>query len=69
MAQNGQGEHPEPVPVTCRDCRHYYVTWDKGFPHGCRVMGFKSRTSPALSVRQASRMDCQLFVKRGLKEE
>jgi hypothetical protein len=61
-------EHEGPVPFSCRHCRHYYVTWDKAFPHGCRAMGFKGKTSPSVSVRQASGMDCQLFVKREQKE-
>lgn len=61
MSQHGGREQGETVPVSCRDCRHYYVSWDKEFPHGCRAMGFKSKTSPSVSVRQASGMDCQLF--------
>jgi hypothetical protein len=55
----------EILPASCGNCSHYYVTWDKDFPYGCRAMGFKSRTSPALQVRDASGMDCQLFERKG----
>ena len=51
----------EVLPASCGDCKHYYVTWDKDFPYGCKAMGFKSRTYPAQEVRNASGMDCQLF--------
>ena len=61
MNQHGGREQGETVPVSCRECRHYYVSWDKEFPHGCKAMRFKSKTSPSVSVRQASGMDCQLF--------
>ena len=57
----------EDCSASCADCKHYYVTWDKDFPYGCTAMGFKSRTSPALEVREASGMDCQLFERKGPK--
>lgn len=48
--------------IDCRRCRHYFVTWDEDFPHGCRRMSFKSCRFPGDEVRQA--MDgqpCRLF--------
>ena len=45
----------------CRKCRHYFVTWDKTFPHGCRAIGFKSRQLPNIAVRKNSGKDCLLF--------
>ncbi|MBW2011681.1 MAG: uracil-DNA glycosylase [Deltaproteobacteria bacterium] len=51
--------------IDCRKCEHYYVTWDKDSPHGCRGMGFKSRQLPIIIVRNTSRgMDCLLFKKK-----
>jgi hypothetical protein len=52
------------LPASCSDCRHYYVTWDKDFPYGCKAMGFKSRTYPAQEGRDASGMDCPLFERK-----
>jgi hypothetical protein len=47
--------------IDCHQCEHYYVTWDKHFPHGCRAMKFKSKQIPGLVVFSSSEMDCQLF--------
>jgi len=47
--------------INCRNCRHYYITWEKHFPHGCRAMGFKSAQLPAVTVRKSSQQDCLLF--------
>ena len=40
--------------IDCHKCKHYYVTWDKDFPHGCRAMRFKSRQLPCIVVRNSS---------------
>ena len=50
--------------VSCRRCRHYYVTWDKHFPNGCRAIGFKSKSSPSSRVLTASGIECQLFLRK-----
>jgi len=50
------------MPIDCHKCIHYYVTWDPGFPHGCRSMGFKSRHYPINEVRRIMNgQDCLLF--------
>jgi hypothetical protein len=58
---DGDSRQDETAPVRCGQCRHYYVTWDAAFPHGCRAMGFKSRIPPALEVRSASGLECQMY--------
>lgn len=50
--------------IDCRRCKHYYVTWDKRFPHGCRSMKFKAKTLPAAAVVNSSRMHCLYYVER-----
>ena len=45
----------------CHRCKHYYITWERRHPHGCRQWGFKSQLLPTLAVFQASGKDCQLF--------
>jgi len=52
------------TPVVCHKCEHYYITWDKNFPHGCRGIGFKSREAPNIVVRRISGMDCFMFKKK-----
>ena len=50
--------------VNCRNCRHYYITFDVSAPYGCRVYGFKTKTLPSLAVYQSSGMHCTLFAPR-----
>ncbi len=47
--------------IDCHRCRHYYVTWERQFPHGCRAMHFKSRSMPSSLVKSVSG-PCLLFV-------
>lgn len=50
------------MPITCHKCLYYFVTWDPPLPHGCRIMGFKSRLMPATEVRRTMQgKDCLLF--------
>lgn len=49
----------------CRDCVHLFVTYDPGFPYGCRAMGFKSRRPPSHEVQAASGAPCQMWRAKG----
>ncbi|MEN3809709.1 hypothetical protein ABH309_03335 [Chromobacterium piscinae] len=57
--------HPNPAErrraPLCRRCRHYFVTHDPRFPYGCRTMGFSSKRTPCLDVREASGQPCMRF--------
>jgi hypothetical protein len=48
----------EKEKIDCFTCRHFYVTWDKKHPKGCRAMGFKSREMPSIAVFESSGMKC-----------
>jgi hypothetical protein len=49
----------------CRHCIHYFITWDKLQPHGCKAFGFKSHDIPSKVVAQnSSGKPCQLFIKK-----
>ncbi len=51
--------------IDCRQCKHYYVTWDPASPHGCRAMGFKSLELPNLAVRASTDgRDCLTFTRK-----
>jgi hypothetical protein len=53
----------------CQHCRHYYITWDKVLPQGCRAFGFKSRENPGRVVeRNSSGKPCQLFVRKDMQQ-
>lgn len=49
------------MPYNCNKCEHYYITWEKSFPYGCRAMGFKSKKSPSATVRSNSGIECLKF--------
>ena len=53
----------------CYVCSHYYVTWDKRFPCGCRAMEFKSRRLPSDVVYENSGIECQLFKRRKVERK
>jgi len=54
--------------IDCHHCEHYYVTWDKEFPHGCRAMGFKSAQIPSVTVLMHSDQPCQFYKKKERKK-
>ena len=62
---------PQNQKIECLMCLHYYVTWDKRLPHGCRAMKFKSKTVPAAVVMKSSGEGCLLFElkKKGLRQK
>jgi hypothetical protein len=47
--------------INCKVCQHYFVTWEKNRPHGCRAYGFKSPQIPSIVVFQSSGNDCTMF--------
>jgi len=55
--------------ISCRECRHYYITWEQDFPNACRVMGFKAKTMPDRIAHQTSGMVCQLFAPKNPGDE
>ncbi len=48
-------------PPLCPNCVHYYITYDRIRPHGCRTMGFASRELPAKVVYASSGFACQRY--------
>lgn len=57
--------------IDCHKCRHYHVTWDARFPHGCRAMKFKSKQLPSAKVYRYSGTECLMYrrKKRSRKQE
>lgn len=54
--------------VDCHKCIYYFVTWDKNFPKGCKLFGFKGRKLPSQSVFEASGEKCGCFVQKEMKK-
>ncbi len=45
----------------CTQCRHFFITYEKGTPYGCRLYQLKSRELPSVIVKMAGAGDCQGF--------
>ena len=52
----------------CIGCTHYYITWDKNFPKGCKGFGFKSRNMPCIVVKESSGETCKMYVPKESKK-
>ncbi|MDR2946142.1 MAG: uracil-DNA glycosylase [Candidatus Adiutrix sp.] len=50
--------------INCRQCRHFFITWEPRTPNGCRAMGFKSQVLPSIHVFQNSGVECRMFTPR-----
>jgi len=52
----------------CLNCIHYYITWDKKFPKGCKGFGFKSAKMPCDVVVESSGAVCKMHVPKEKKQ-
>ncbi|MFZ5351415.1 MAG: uracil-DNA glycosylase [Bacillota bacterium] len=46
---------------SCLKCKHFYITWDNGFPRGCKLFGFKTAKLPSAAVKEATGEECKNF--------
>lgn len=53
--------------IECGQCVHFYITWDKHFPKGCKAMGFKSAEMPSMVVYKTSGIECLRFEEKKAK--
>ncbi len=51
----------EPTRINCYHCQHFYITWEKSFPNGCKAYGFKSQRLPSALVFESSQQPCSYF--------
>ncbi|MDR0354259.1 MAG: uracil-DNA glycosylase [Deltaproteobacteria bacterium] len=61
MDSSNQPDPKSAREPNCRNCRHYFVTWEPRNPHGCKALGFKSSYLPHVHVFRTSGTPCQLF--------
>jgi hypothetical protein len=61
---SGAGQEKQGTEINCFSCQHFYITYDKSFPYGCRAAGFKSRLLPSKEMYVNSGMDCLLFAEK-----
>ena len=50
--------------IDCRKCVHFFVTWEKNCPYGCKSYGFKGPQIPSIVVRTSSGESCNFFKQR-----
>jgi hypothetical protein len=50
--------------TNCFTCKHFYLTWDKQYPRGRKVMGFKSKEMPSQVVFRSSGLGCAIYEKK-----
>jgi hypothetical protein len=48
----------------CVLCVHFYVTWDRTFPRGCRAFDIKAQTYPSVLVERESGAPCHAYARR-----
>jgi len=68
-SETGEGEVIEEQlgnrKVNCFECLHFFITHEPAHPHGCRIIGFKTRELPAFVVLRNSGAPCRMFERRG----
>ena len=53
----------------CMKCKHFYITYDKNMPKGCRVYKIQSSVLPSMVVKKANNGDeCAGFSPKETKE-
>lgn len=52
----------------CFNCQHFYITWDKDFPRGCKAHGFKTKKIPSALVKQVSGVPCLYYKQKKTKK-
>ena len=50
--------------IDCKKCVHFFVTWEKACPYGCKAYGFKSFQMPSITVKTSSGENCNFFKQR-----
>ena len=56
--ENNTRAPAEAARVNCYGCKHFFITWDKEFPYGCRRMEFRSKRLPSEDVIEADGQRC-----------
>lgn len=38
----------------CMKCKHFYITYDKNTPRGCKIYGIQSAKLPSIVIKNAN---------------
>lgn len=47
--------------ISCWECAHFSISWDKARRYQCNKLGFKSRNLPSIEVLQTDGRQCLSF--------
>jgi hypothetical protein len=50
--------------INCIQCKHYYSTWDKDLPRGCKLYTIKTMQMPSIAIKRETGSDCLGFEKK-----
>jgi len=56
-------------PPACIKCEHYFVTYDKSVPRGCKLFNIKSKMAPTFAVKISTGLHCPAFSPKHKKPE
>ncbi len=45
----------------CNKCIHFYITYKRNFPYGCKAFGMISKNYPYSEIKRVSGTNCALF--------
>lgn len=54
--------------IYCKNCFNYYITWDKKFPHGCKLWGIKSLNMPSIAVLHSKGNVCEYYQRKEMNQ-
>ena len=54
------------MPIDCKKCAYFKITWEKDLPYGCKAFGFKSKKIPSLEVYCAAGKECLKFLPKNV---
>ena len=55
--------------INCRNCKHFYITFESQVPYGCRLFKLKSRQHPYLVIKRESGHECHGFQEKNKHSE
>ncbi len=53
----------------CRQCQHFYITFEASHPYGCRLFQFKGPQMPDKIVKKTSDEECQGFKPKKIRTQ
>jgi Zn-dependent M28 family amino/carboxypeptidase len=56
------------MPVDCKKCDFFKITWERDLPYACKAFGFKSKEIPSIVVFSSAGKECIKFSAKIIKK-